>query len=308
MIHEDLASYEPEWVTPLSTTYRGVELVELPANTQGPTALLMANIVEGWPVEELGHTTGRGIHAYVETKKRAFAERDRWLADPRFVDIPNERFLDKEFAAQHRAAIDLERAAVDLMPGEDGDTVYLCAVDRDGLAVSLIQSVYNGFGSGVVAPRSGVLFHNRGSAFSLDPRHANALMPRKRPRHTLIPAMLLRDGEPWVVFGAMGADGQAQTHLQLLLGLVDFGLDPQEAIEVPRWVSQNAPDGAPLVQVEPAVGEATIAELRRLGHEVIVGPYWHHAMGHAQIIMFDRQRGVLSGGADPRGDGIAAGW
>lgn len=308
MTHADLASYEPEWMTPLSTSYRGVELVELPANTQGPTALLMANIVEGWPVEELGHTTGLGIHAYVETKKRAFIERDHWLSDPRFVDIPNERFLDKEIAAEHRAAIDLERAATGSRRGEDGDTVYLCAVDRDGLAVSLIQSMYMGFGSGIVAPRSGVLLHNRGFSFALDPAHANALMPGKRPRHTLIPAMLLRDGEPWVVFGAMGADGQAQTHLQLLLGLVDFGLDPQEAIEVPRWVSQNALDGSPLVQVEPAVGEATIADLQRRGHAVIVGPHWHHAMGHAQLIMFDRQRGVLSGGADPRGDGIAAGW
>lgn len=306
--HDDLARYEPEWVTPLRTTYRGFELVELPPNTVGPSSLLMANIVEGWPVTEFGHTTGAGVHAWVETVKRAFAERDRWISDPRFVDVPLERFIDKRFAAEHRAAIDLDRVAAPAAPTWAGDTIYLCAVDRDGLAVSLIQSLFGGFGSCVVAARSGVLFQNRGFSFSLDPEDVNVIVPGKRPRHTLIPAMLLRDGVPEIVFGTMGGDGQAQTHLQLLLGLVDFGLNPQEAIETPRWRHFAGVDGVPVLRVEPGLGDETISDLRRRGHVVEVTPTWSEMMGHAQMIAIDRHRGILGGAADPRGDGIAAGW
>lgn len=306
---DDLASFEPEWVTPLRVPYRGYELAELPANTQGPAALLLANIASGWPITELGHTTAQGVHAYVEAKKRVFAERDRYLADQRFVDVPTERFTAPEYGEQHRAAINM--ASVEGGPGapeEDGDTVYFCVVDGDGLAVSMIQSVYHGFGSGIVAPNSGVLLHNRGFSFSLDPEHANALVGGKRPRHTLIPAMLLENGVPKVVFGAMGADGQAQTHLQLLLGLVDFGLAPQEAIETPRWFSINDEAGEPVLLIEPRVGDDTINGLRERGHRVEVGPVWDQRMGHAQMIEIDRERGVLGGAADPRGDGAAVGW
>lgn len=307
--HDDLAGYQPEWMTPLRTTYRDVELVELGPNTQGPAALLLANIVEGWPVTSLGHTTAEGIHAYVGAKHQAWAERDLHIADPRFHDVPLERFLDKGIAATLRDAIDLERARTSGgVPSEQGDTVYLCAVDRDGLAVSLIQSIYNNFGSGIVAPESGILFQNRASSFSLNPNDANVLAGGKRPRHTLIPAMLLRDGVPEVVFGTMGADGQAQTHLQLLLGMVDFGLEPQDAIEVPRWRSTVDPDGRVWLLIEPMVGEETLRGLRALGHDVVEAEPWHSDLGHAQAIRVDRERGVLIGGADPRGDGIAAGW
>ncbi|HEX2282126.1 MAG TPA: gamma-glutamyltransferase, partial [Thermomicrobiales bacterium] len=180
--------------------------------------------------------------------------------------------------------------------------------DRDGLAVSLIQSNYNNFGSGIVAPESGVLFQNRGSSFSLDPDDANVVEAGKRPRHTLIPAMLLRDGVPEVVFGTMGADGQAQTHLQLLLGMVDFELEPQDAIEVSRWRSTVDPDGRIWVLIEPGVGADVIRGLRDRGHDVVVTEQFHSDLGHAQAIKIDRERGVLIGGADPRGDGIAAGW
>jgi gamma-glutamyltranspeptidase / glutathione hydrolase len=309
MSHEDLHGYAPEWVTPISTPYRDIELLEMPANTQGPAALLLANIVEGWPVAEFGHTTAQGVHAYVEAKHHAWAERDTHIADPRFHDVPEERFLDKDLARMYRESIDLERAS---NPGarasEDGDTVYLCAVDRDGMAVSLIQSVYNNFGSGVVASRSGVLFQNRASAFSLDPNDANSLQPGKRPRHTLIPAMLLRDGVPEVVFGTMGADGQAQTHLQLLVGMVDFGLEPQDAIEAPRWRSTVDPDGRVWVLVDHHMDVETIEDLQRRGHEIVSGELWDSGLGHAQAIRIDRERGILIGGADPRGDGVAAGW
>jgi gamma-glutamyltranspeptidase/glutathione hydrolase len=309
MTHADLESYEPEWVRPLRLPYHGYQLVELPPNTSGVAALLMANIVKGWPVSEFGHTTAAGIHAYVEAKKRAFSDLDRWVSDPRVVDVPVERFTDERFAARHREAIDLERASTPAAtPAQDGDTVYLCAVDRDGLAISLIQSVFGGFGSGVVAPTSGVLFHNRGASFTLDPEHPNALAPGKRPRHTLIPAMLLRDGEPAVIFGTMGGDGQSQTHLQLLLGLVNFGLDPQEAIETPRWRHSTTVDGQSQLRIENRVGPLVIADLKRYGHTLDVVGAWHEAMGHAQMIAIDRARGVLGGAADPRGDGSAAGW
>jgi gamma-glutamyltranspeptidase/glutathione hydrolase len=305
--HDDLSGFTPEWVTPLSTTYRGFDLYELPPNTQGPTALLMANIAEGLPTTDLGHTTGAGIHAWVETKLRAFAERDRHIADPRFADVPLDRFLSKDHAARLRATIDLERTSDLSGQYDDGDTIYLCVVDRDGMAVSLIQSVYNNFGSGVVAERSGILFHNRGLGFSLDPSHANALAGGKRPYHTLIPGMLFKDGDPWMVFGTMGADAQAQIHLQLLLGFVDFELEPQTAIETPRWVSGADPDGTRWLRVEPRAGQDVLADLAQRGHNVIPGEDWDSSCGHAHCIRIDHERGILGGASDPRSDGAAVG-
>jgi gamma-glutamyltranspeptidase/glutathione hydrolase len=268
----------------------------------------MANIVEGWPVAEFGHTTGSGVHAWVETKLRAFAERDALIADQRFAPFPAERFLDKQVAARHRESIDLERTAGARTASDDGDTVYLCCVDRDGMAVSLIQSVYLGFGSFVVAEQSGVLLHNRGRGFVVQGGHPNAIEPGNRPYHTLIPAMLLKDGAPEIVFGTMGADAQAQVHLQLLLGFVDFELEPQTAIETPRWVSGADASGAPWLRVEPRMGEATIEDLRRRGHNVVIAEAWDSGMGHAHCIRIDRERGALGGGSDPRSDGLAAGW
>ena len=308
MTVEDLAAYEPEWVKPLSTSYRGVELVEFPPNTQGPMALLLANIAEGWPITEIGHTTSAGIHAYSEAVRRAMVERNAYIADPRVAEVPLDRFTGREVAAAHRDAVDLRRPG-DLRPeSEPGDTVYLCVVDGDGLAISLIQSIYMGFGSGVLAPESGVLLQNRGFSFSLDPDHPNAIAGGKRPRHTLIPAMLLRDGKPWTVFGCMGGDAQAHIHMQLLIGLVDYGLDPQAAIEVPRWVAGTDPQGEPFLIVEPRVGKAVLDELYDVGHQLETAIDWDPRVGHSQIIQIDRERGVLAGGADPRGDGAAVGW
>jgi gamma-glutamyltranspeptidase len=310
MTHDDLSGFEPEWVETISTTYRDVELHELPPNTQGAAALLMANIIEGWDVAAFGQGTGDLVHAAVETKLRAFAERDALIADPRFSDVPLERFTDKGLAATHRDAIDMARTAAGWGGNDVGDTVYLCVVDGDGMAVSLIQSVYQNFGSGVVAPRSGVLFHNRGRGFTLDAAHPNALQPGKRPYHTLIPAMLMRDGRPVLVFGTMGADAQAQVQLQLLLGFVDFGLlaDPQAAIEAPRWVSGADPDGTPWLRIEPRFDRATSDDLRRRGHTVVVGEEWDPFVGHAHAIAIDHDRGVLGGASDPRSDGAAVGW
>ncbi len=312
MTMDDLAAHRSDWVEPLTTTYRGVELVELPPNTQGVTAIEMANIVDGFDVPALGHNSAALIHRCVEAKKLAFADRDRYVSDPDFVDVPLERLTSKAYAAELRERIDPERMAERFpdRPGE-GDTIYLCVVDRDGLAVSLIQSLFNGFGCGLVAEGTGIVLQNRGSSFTLNPEAANRLEPRKRPLHTLIPAMLLRDGLPWVVFGTMGGHGQAQTHLQLLCNLVDFGMEPQEAIDAPRWVSGRGVPGDPphVLRVEPGVGPEVIERLRAMGHDARpTEEPWSSLMGHAQMIQIDRERGVLMGAADPRADAWAAAW
>ncbi|HUG14801.1 MAG TPA: gamma-glutamyltransferase [Thermomicrobiales bacterium] len=309
MSHDDLAGFQPEWVETVSTSYRGYELHQLPPNTQGATVLLMASIVEGWDMQALGHVSTDAVHAAVETKLRAFAERDASIADPRFYDVPLERFLDKHLAAAHRDAIEMQRTAATSHPSDDGDTVYLCVVDRDGMAVSLIQSVYQNFGSGVVAPRSGVLFHNRGRGFTLDAEYPNALQPGKRPYHTLIPAMLMCEGRPALAFGTMGADAQAQVQLQLLLGFVDHGLlsDPQAAIEAPRWVSGADAGAVPWLRIEPRFGTDVADGLRSRGHNVVIGEDWDSGMGHAHAIVIDHERGVLGGASDPRSDGAAVG-
>jgi len=311
MTLDDLSAHRSDWVEPLRTTYRGLELVELPPNTQGVTALQMANIVEGFVVAALGFGSPELIHLCVEAKKLAFVDRDRYVTDPERVPIPVERLIAKEYAAELRRRIDPDRAWA---PGADrpggGDTIYLCVVDRNGMAVSLIQSIFQGFGSGLVAEGTGIVLNNRGASFTLDPDAANRLEPSKRPMHTLIPAMLLRDGQPWVVFGTMGGHGQAQTHLQLLLNLVDFGMEPQEAIEAPRWVSgRGTPDDpAHVLRIEPGFGEATIERLRAMGHEARPTEPFSSLMGHAQMIQIDRERGILLGAADPRADGYALGW
>ncbi|HEU5424362.1 MAG TPA: gamma-glutamyltransferase [Nitrolancea sp.] len=306
----DLAVQRAEWVSPLATTYRGVELIELPPNTQGITALTLANIVEGWDVAALGHNSPATIHRFVEAKKLAFADRDQFITDPEFAAIPVEQLISKAHAADLRAQIDLGRASQPSDRPGGGDTIYLCVVDGNGLCVSLIQSIFSSWGSGMIAERTGILMHNRGFSFTLDPRAANRLEPRKRPMHTLIPALLMRDGLPWIVFGTMGAHGQAQTHLQLLTNLIDFGLEPQAAIEAPRWVSGRglAGDPANVLAIEDRVAPEVIERLRVLGHEIRILPAFSSLLGHANMIQIDRQRGVLMGASDPRSDGAALGW
>lgn len=311
MTLDDLATHQSEWVQPLSTTYRGVELIELPPNTQGITALEMVNISEGWPVSELGAGSAGLVHLGAEAKKLAFADRDRYIGDPAMVDVPVDRLISKEYAAELRTRIDPERVPLEEPdPAGGGDTVYLCAVDRDGMAVSLIQSLFNGFGSGLVAEGAGIVMQNRGASFTLDAGAANCLEGGRRPLHTLIPAMLLCEGQPWTVFGAMGGHGQAQTHLQLVHNLIDFGMEPQQAIEAPRWLSGRGIDSDPLhlLQIEPEFGEPVIEQLEKLGHPVRVTSSFSSLMGHAQIIQLDRRRGILLGGSDPRADGYALGW
>ncbi len=306
---DDLAQHCSTWVEPISTTYRGVELVELPPNTQGVTALQMANIAEGYKVADFGWGSADLLHLMVEAKKLAFADRDRYVGDLDFVQVPLSRLLDKHYAEELRRQIDPERAMSPSTVTWDNDTVYLCAVDREGRAVSLIQSIFQSFGSGLVAETTGIVLQNRGASFTLDSSSPNCLAPGKRPMHTLIPAMLLRDGRPWVVFGSMGGHGQPQIQIQIVTNLVDFGMEPQAAIEAPRWLSRLEPgETAETLYLEPGFDVVEAEKLERRGHRVRWVDQWDSLMGHAQMIRVDRERGVLEGAADPRAEGYALGW
>lgn len=319
---EDFAAYAAEWTEPIATEYRGLLVQEMPPNTQGLAALLILNLVEGYDVAAWGDGSADYHHHLAEAARLAYADRDAWCADPRFVDIPVRRLLDKGYAAERRRLIDpaAARPAHDIAPGlpfapharparVGGDTCYLAVVDSDGLVVSMIESLYLDFGSCVAAGDTGVLLQNRGALFSLDESDANHLAPGKRPFHTLIPALILRDGAPWLAFGTMGGNGQPQTHSALVTRIVDFGYDVQRAIEAPRWVmGRTLTRAEELLWLEGRVDAAVARELRRRGHPVRVLEDWSAAMGHAQAIRIHRDTGFLEGGADPRGDGAALGY
>jgi gamma-glutamyltranspeptidase len=310
----DLAAHRSNWVAPISATYRGYRVYEFPPNSQGLAALEMLTILDGYDLAALGHQTPEYLHLLVEAKKLAFADRDRYISDPDFVDIPLDRLLSTDYAARQRGRIDPARAAVQVRPGAElaGDTIYLCAVDGEGNAVSLIQSLFFGFGCGVVAGDTGILLQNRGSYFSLDPTHVNHLQPGKRTMHTLTPAMAFKNDQPAIVFGTMGGDAQPQIHVQVLSNMLDFGMNPQAAISAPRWRSGffTGEEGgfAETVAAEDRIAPETLAALAAKGHRITIEESWSSSMGHAQAIVIDRERGVLVGGADPRADGLALGW
>lgn len=308
----DFASHRSDWVDPLRATYRGLEVTELPPNTQGIATLLILNLIEAADLRAMGDASADLIHLVVEATKLAYEDRDRWVTDPDIIDVPFERLLSKAYADERRRLIDPGRASAAASRDSrrvDGDTVYLCAVDRDGMACSMIQSLYFEFGSGFVPPGTGILLQDRGCLFRLDPDHPNVLAPRKRTFHTIIPAMALRDGRPVLLFGSMGGEGQPQTQAAVLTRIVDFGLDVQRAIEAPRWrFGRTWGEARRSLKLESRIGEVVAAELRRRGHDVnLVGP-WAAEMGHAQAIAVDPDAGSLFGGADPRGDGAAIGW
>jgi gamma-glutamyltranspeptidase len=306
---EDLAAHTSDWVTPLSVPFAGLEVYELPPNTQGIAALQMLGMLDGLPLGE-GPLAPTTVHAAVEAKKLAFADRDAYLTDPDHMRIDPAALIAPDYLSLRRALIDPQRAQPSVAAGSfTGDTIYLCAADAEGNAVSLIQSNYRGFGSGLVVDGTGIVLQNRGAYFSLDPAAANALAPGKRTLHTLIPSLALRDGRPAVIFGTMGGDGQAQTHLQVYTALARYGLNIQAAIELPRWIHgvESLEEGE-LLKLESRFPDETVAALRALGHPVVeVGP-WDSLMGHAQGIVIDPATGVLQGGADPRAEGAAVGW
>jgi gamma-glutamyltranspeptidase len=307
---EDLAAHQSEWVQPLSVPFKGLTIYELPPNTQGITALQMLGILDTLPLgdEPLSPQT---IHLAVEAKKLAFADRAAYLTDPLHMRIDPKQLIEPDYLAQRRSLINPEQAQPSVAPGSfTGDTIYLCAADKDGNVVSLIQSNYMGFGSGLVVDDAGIVLQNRGAYFSLDPNAANRLAPGKRTLHTLIPSMALKDGRPAMVFGTMGGDGQAQTHLQVYTAAAHFGLNIQQAIELPRWLHGHAYDAnsAETLLVEGRFPTETVHALRQMGHLVQEGDAWLTSMGYAQGIVFDPSTGVMQGGSDPRAEGIAAGW
>jgi gamma-glutamyltranspeptidase len=306
---DDFAANQTSWVSPISTTYRGHTAYQLPPNTQGFAALEMLGILDGLDVSALVDSSTAYIHTLAEAARLAFQDRDRYLSDPDFVDVPLKRLLSAEHAADLRAQLDPSRKGGPEAAPTGGGTCYLCAIDRDGNAVSLIQSVFFDFGSGVVAGDTGVLMQNRGSFFSLDPAHPNRLEPRKRTFHTLIPAMLLADEQPALVFGTMGGEGQPQTQAAVVTRILDFGYDVQRAIDAPRWLyGRTWGTESAALSIEDGITPAVGAQLSAMGHDVRRVPMWSDTMGHAQAIHIDRERGVYWAAADPRSDGAAVGW
>jgi len=305
----DLKEYKPEWVDPISTTYRGWTVYELPPNTQGIAALMMLNIMERFPIADYGFHTASTMHVEIEAKKLAYADMIRYVADPHFSNVPVTPLLGKPHGAERARLIDPRKAACDVQPStlpglttsSGGDTIYLSVVDRDGNIVSLIQSLYSSFGSGIVPPDTGVMLHNRGALFTLEPGHPNLLAGRKRPLTTLVPAFMSK-GDVKIGFGIMGGFNQAQAHAQFVSNVADFGLDVQEALEAGRFTKTSF-DGCD-VDVEALVPEKTRSELEALGHEVTVIPPRTGVFGYGQAVMSDGT-GVHFGGSEPRHDGEA---
>lgn len=310
----DFAGHTADWVEPIRTSYRGHDVIEMPPSTQGFVALQMLNVMEGFDVAALGHNSADYLHLICEAKKIGFADRAAYLADRRAMGRGAiDTLISKEYAARRRAEIDLGRArlyhgglasnagAARELAGKDlGDTVYLTVADGAGNVVSFIQSLFASFGAGFVAGDTGIALHNRGSGFVLTPGHPNQIGPGKRPLHTLVPGMILRDGRPWASFGVMGGDNQAQAHAQIVANLVDFGMGIQQAGEAARI--RHLGDA---VAVESGIAADVRAGLEGRGHTLVDG---RGMMGGFQGIRFDQASGVLMGGSDPRKDGLAIGW
>jgi gamma-glutamyltranspeptidase/glutathione hydrolase len=301
----DLAEYSSEWVEPVSTAYHGWTVFELPPNGQGIAALEMLNIMEQFPVAKFGHNSADALHAMIEAKKLAYADLLRYMADPRFARVPVAGLISKDYARQRAQLIDMAKANCDVAPGNPpagSETTYLAAVDRDGNMISLIQSNYDYFGSGLVADGTGFALQNRGGLFSLDSSSPNALAGRKRPLHTIIPAFMTKD-DVKIAFGIMGGFNQSQAHAQFVSNVVDFGLNIQAALESPRFT--KATFAGCDVQMEARIPEAVRAALESRGHQITVRGDFSSNMGGGQAVLRNFSTGVNFGGSDPRKDGAA---
>ncbi len=320
----DFSEHESTWVEPVSTTYRGYRVWELPPNGQGIAVLQMLNILEGYDIKSLGPGSVEYLHLLLEAKKLAFADRARFYADPAFGEMPTAELISKQYGQQRRELIDPDQAAGDVLAGDpklaEGDTVYLTVVDKDRNCCSLIQSTYAGFGSKVVPGQLGFALQNRGTLFSLEEDHPNRLEPGKRPFHTIIPAMVTNDSEagaaeeqrPVLCFGVMGGDMQPQGHVQVLVNMIDFGMNIQAAGDAARVRHRGsatptgvAAAGVGTVSVESAISERTVTALREKGHNVVRG---RHGFGGYQAIQIDWKNNVLHGATEPRKDGAAVGY
>jgi len=303
-LHEesDFAAQRSSWVEPIHASYRGYDVYECPPANQGLTALMILKILEGYALDGEGFSEADRLHLIAEATKAAYHVRDNYIGDPDFVDVDVEGFLSEAWAERDRHEIRLDRA----LPGghwdetKHRDTIYMCVVDRDGNAVSFINSLFSAFGTGIMAPESGVILHNRGSGFRTTPGHPSAIAPKKRPFHTLIPGMLVKDGKSVMPFGVMGGQYQAVGHATFLHRFLDRGLDPQAAAAAPRVFAYQG-----VLQVEHFVPEPIRADLARRGHKIEM---LEVPIGGCQAIWMDRERGVLIGGSEPRKDGMALGY
>jgi gamma-glutamyltranspeptidase/glutathione hydrolase len=332
--YEDFASFAVKVEEPVSLNYRGYEVYKNPSATQGPAELFTLNILRGLDLKAMGHNSADYVHAGVEAVKLAFADRELYLADQDFVKIPFAGLLSEPYGARRRALIDMTRASREFRPGRpegageagnwnfriplagddhEGDTSYVATVDRERNAVSWTPSLHSGWGTGVIMADLGFIFNCRGDYFWLDPEHPNALVPGKRPRSTLTPTLVMKDGKPFMVVGSPGGDDQCMRIMQTFLNVVEFGMNIQQAIEAPRWSTTSFPSSVfphtmnpGQMAVESRVPAAVIEELRRRGHRVTVNGPW--TMSATSAIVIDPETGVLSAGADPRGDNYALAW
>ena len=312
--YEDLKNHKSDWIEPVSTNYRGYDVWELPPNGQGIAALQMLNLLEKFDIKSMGFGSAEYIHHFVEAKKIAFADRAKYYADMDFNDIPVDFLISKEYADKRRDEINPTRAARSVKAGEieNGDTIYLTVADKDGNMVSLIQSNYRGMGSGMVPPGLGFMLQDRGELFSLDEDHYNVYEPEKRPFHTIIPAFITKDNKPYISFGLMGGAMQPQGHAQIVINLIDFGMNLQEAGDAPRirHVSNQQPTGGEMfdggeLSLESGFDYKEIRKLMKFGHKVI---FSLGSFGGYQAIMYDDELGVYFGASESRKDGSAMGY
>lgn len=310
--HDDLKAHTSTWGDPISTDYRGITVMEHPPNGQGLAALLALNLAEGLDdFTGLAWDSPEKLHLMIEAMRLAFADAGQYIADPATNPAPIDWLLSEAYTALRRALITPDAAMEPPTygtPPDSSDTIYLCVVDGQGNACSFINSLYMGFGSGIVAEGTGVFLQNRGANFSLQPGHPNVLAGGKRPYHTIIPGMALKDGDLWAAFGVMGGFMQPQGHFQVINAMVDDGLNPQEALDRPRWMV-NGGDPAGTILVEEGYPVKTMARLALLGHRVQpISGYARGTFGSGQIIRRDAETGVLFGGSDPRKDGLVAAY
>ena len=299
---KDFEDHTSTWVEPICANYKNYRLYELPPNGQGIAALEMIQILENVDLGAMGHNSAEYLHHIIEAKKLAYADIQKWNGDPEFNDLPTQQIISTEYAQSQFERIDPNRAMERPESGIDGngDTILLKVMDKDHNAVSFIYSIYSGFGSGLVAPGTGFPLQNRAALFSRDPGHINVVEPHKRPFHTIIPAMAFKDGEFFMTFGAMGGAVQPQQHVQIFLNVVEFGMNAQQAVEIPRINHNNGMS----VTVEPGIDEAALTQLEARGHE-IRRRTTRGGVGGAQLIMFDRATGAMIGGSTPHKDGAA---
>ncbi|MFC1942301.1 gamma-glutamyltransferase [Chloroflexota bacterium] len=304
---QDLNDHTSTWVTPISTKYRGYDIYECPPNGQGLVALMGLNILEGYDLQSLGHNSPAYLHLLIEAIKLAFADADRYVADPDFVDIPLKSLISKSYAERRRNLIDVNNVQQKVAAGNpdtEGDTVYLAVTDSAGNSVSFISSLYRPFGSGIVVGGTGICLQNRGSLFSLEAGHPNCIEPHKRPYHTIIPAMAFKDGKLFLTFGVMGGFMQPQGHIQVLLNIIDFSMDMQTALDAPRFRYIQGNESA----FEAGISPDVLRELVNRGHIIaeLDDPY-SQEFGGGQTIMIHPSNRTLIAGSDPRKDGCAIG-